>query len=239
VIQGQLPKVKVEKGFRVLDNPVSRAKITCIIVFRGKERHFLRVISGTLRGKKLFSAPGLGLRPTSDRVREAVFDILQGTFAGSRVLDLFAGTGAMGIEALSRGAAAAVFVENQKSPLTALRRNLAACRLEGVSEILAREAGAALEDLERRGRRFELIFLDPPYGKGLVRRTLEKLSGSPLLAPDARVVAEHDPAEEADGSFSLERTDFRRYGRTRISFFRPRPVFPGPEEGEAADPVPA
>jgi 16S rRNA (guanine966-N2)-methyltransferase len=188
----------------------------------GEERILtpLRVISGTLKGKKLFSVKGRSLRPTSDRVRESVFDILQGIIEGRRVLDLFAGTGAMGIEALSRGALAAVFIENHPGSLDALRRNLAACRLEGVSEVLAKEAKEGLRFLEGRRGNFEFIFLDPPYGKGLARETVNKLAESALLKPATLIVAEHSPAEVVEGIFPLERVDFRKYGSTRISFFR-------------------
>lgn len=188
----------------------------------GQERILtpLRVISGTLKGKKLFSGKGRSLRPTSDRVRESVFDILQGIIEGRRVLDLFAGTGAMGIEALSRGALAAVFIENHPSSLDALRRNLAACRLEGVSEVLAKEAEEGLRFLEGRGGVFEFIFLDPPYGKGLARKTVGKLAESALLKPETLIVAEHSPVEEVEEIFPLELVDFRKYGSTRISFFR-------------------
>jgi 16S rRNA (guanine(966)-N(2))-methyltransferase RsmD len=180
----------------------------------------LRVISGTLKGKKLFAPKGLSLRPTSDRVREAIFDILQGSIEGRRVLDLFSGTGAMGIEALSRGAETAVFVENQPSSLAVLRKNLAGCRLEGVARVLPEEAEAALRVLDGEGSPFELIFLDPPYGKGLARKTLGRLAESRLLVPETLIVAEHSPAEEAEGGPLLERVDFRKYGGTRISFFR-------------------
>jgi 16S rRNA (guanine(966)-N(2))-methyltransferase RsmD len=180
----------------------------------------LRVISGKLKGKKLFSAKGLSLRPTSDRVRESVFDILHGTVGGRRVLDLFAGTGAMGIEALSRGAVSAVFLENDPTSLAVLRRNLSACRLEGVSKVLAEEVEGGLSFLEGRGEGFELIFLDPPYGKGLVRKTLGRLAESGLLGSETLVVAEHSSAEEVERISLLQRVDFRKYGRTRISFFR-------------------
>ena len=180
----------------------------------------MRVISGTLKGKKLLSAKGLSLRPTSDRVRESVFDILQGNVEGLRVLDLFAGTGAMGIEALSRGAISAVFIENQKNSLEILRKNLSACRMEAVTQVLAKEAEEGLRLLEGQGGRFELIFLDPPYGKGLVRRTLGRLAESRLWVPETLIVAEHSPAEEVEGVSPLGRVDFRKYGGTRISFFR-------------------
>jgi len=180
----------------------------------------LRVISGTLKGKKLFSVKGLRLRPTSDRVRESVFDILRGIIAGSRVLDLFSGTGAMGIEALSREALAAVFIENHPGSLEVLKRNLAACRLEGVSEVLAKEAEEGLRFLEGRGENFDFIFLDPPYGKGLACRIVARLAKSVLLKPETLIVVEHSPAEMIEEIFPLERVDFRKYGSTRISFFR-------------------
>lgn len=180
----------------------------------------MRVISGTLKGKKLFSVKGLSLRPTSDRVRESVFDILQGIIEGSRVLDLFSGTGALGIEALSRGALAAVFIENHPSSLEALRRNLAACHLENVSEVLAKEAEEGLLFLEGRRESFDFIFLDPPYGKGLACRTVAKLAKSAILKPETLIIVEHSTTEAVGDIFPLERVDFRKYGSTRISFFR-------------------
>jgi len=180
----------------------------------------LRVISGKLKGKKLFSIKGLSLRPTSDRVREAIFDILQGSIDGGKVLDLFAGTGAMGIEALSRGAVSAVFVESSPESLSALQRNLAESRLQGVSEILSREVRDGIRFLASRGKKFDLVFLDPPYGKGLTRMTLEALAESPIVSLETLIVAEHSPEEGIEEILDLERVDHRQYGGTRVSFFR-------------------
>ncbi len=180
----------------------------------------MRVISGKLRGKKLLSVKGLILRPTSDRVREAIFDILQGQIAERKVLDLFAGTGALGIEALSRGASSAVFVENSPKSLSALRRNLADCRLQEFSSILDEEVTDGIRFLEGRGVIFDLVFLDPPYGKGLARKTLEALSQSPIVTPETLMIAEHSPGENLDKMPYLEMTDQRKYGGTRVSFFR-------------------
>jgi 16S rRNA (guanine966-N2)-methyltransferase len=179
----------------------------------------LRVISGKLKGKKLLAMPGLSLRPTSDRVKEAIFNILQGNFPGLRVLDLFAGTGALGIEALSRGAQRAVFVEESPVSLDALCRNLAACRLEGESEVVPREALRAVRFLEARGDSFDLVFLDPPYGKGLAAKILEILGGSSLVGPAGLIVAEHAANDNLDLIEGLERVDERRYGRTQVSFY--------------------
>jgi 16S rRNA (guanine(966)-N(2))-methyltransferase RsmD len=181
----------------------------------------LRVISGKLKGKRLFTLKGMDLRPTSDRVKEAIFDILQNSIPGRKVLDLFAGTGAMGIEALSRGAKGAVFVEGSPQSLTVLYKNLEACRLQEQAEVLSREVQAGIKILSERGETFDLIFLDPPYGKGLARKTLQALSGESILAPDALIVAEHSPAEDLDAISFLERVDQRKYGSTLVSFFRP------------------
>ncbi len=180
----------------------------------------LRVISGKCKGKKLFALKGLSLRPTSDRVKEAIFDLLQKFPPGKNVLDLFAGTGALGIEALSRGAQKAVFVEGSARASVILRRNIEACRLGGQVEVVSREVQAGLKALEERGHSFDLIFLDPPYGKGLAYRTLESLSRSPILSPNPLIVAEHSPDEDLSSIPSLERIDRRKYGGTEVSFFR-------------------
>jgi 16S rRNA (guanine966-N2)-methyltransferase len=178
----------------------------------------LRVISGRLKGKKIFAPKGYDLRPTSDRVKEAIFDILQDSVRDKVVLDLFAGTGALGIEALSRGAKRVVFVEATARSLAVLHRNIEACRLQEESEVLALDVAAGIKALSRKGEAFDLIFLDPPYGKGLARMTVRALSGGEVLAPGARIVAEHSPAEDLD-SVPLERVDRRKYGSTLISFF--------------------
>ena len=180
----------------------------------------MRVISGKLKGKRLFTLKGMDLRPTSDRVKEAIFDILQNSIPGQKVLDLFAGTGAMGIEALSRGAKKAVFVEGSRRSLTVLYKNLEVCRLQGQAEVLSREVEAGIKILSGRGETFDLIFLDPPYGKGLAREALRDLSGRSILTSEALIVAEHSPAENLDDIPSLERIDQRRYGSTLVSFFR-------------------
>lgn len=186
----------------------------------------MRVISGKLKGRKLFALKGIDLRPTSDRVKEAIFDILQNSIEGQKVLDLFAGTGALGIEALSRGAKRAFFVEESLQSLTVLYKNLEACRLQEQAEVLSREAQAGIKILSKRGETFDLIFLDPPYGKGLARKTLQALSGESILVPDALIVAEHSPAEDLDAISLLERVDQRKYASTLVSFFRKSPAVP-------------
>ena len=181
-----------------------------------------------MKGKRLFSPKGQELRPTSDRVKEAIFDILQDQFQGQNVLDLFAGTGALGIECLSRGASKAVFVEESPRSLSALRRNIEECRLKKQAEVLGQKVLPALKILEARGEVFGLIFLDPPYDKGEARKVLEMLSKSPILTPGTLVVTEHSLSEEIDSIPALQRVDLRKYGRTLVSFFRPEEKSPGP-----------
>jgi len=159
------------------------------------------------------------VRPTADRVREAVFGILGDGVEGAAVLDLFAGTGAMALEALSRGAAGAVLVESSPAALGALRANVAALEAEG-AVCLPLDYREAVRRLSAKGRTFDLVFLDPPYGKGLVGRSAELLSRAGILAPGAVVVAERasrDPAETLPAEWR-ERAD-RRYGDTRITLF--------------------
>ena len=179
----------------------------------------MRVISGKLKGKRLFTPKGRDLRPTSDRVREAIFDILQNSVENRIVLDLFAGTGALGIEALSRGAKRAVFLEASSRSLAVLRKNIKACGLDRQTEVLALEVSRGIQVLSRRGEAFDLIFLDPPYGRGLARTALQAISEGEILAPGARIVAEHSSAEDLDSIPRLERVDRRKYGSTLVSFF--------------------
>lgn len=184
----------------------------------------MRIVAGKWGGRTIRAPRGTFVRPTTDRVREAVFAILGEDVKGSFVLDLFAGTGAMAIESLSRGAAGAVLVESSPNALTALRTNLATLGAEGAL-CLPLDYREAVRRLSAKGRTFDLVFLDPPYGKGLVGRSAELLSRAGILAPGAVVVAERayrDPLETLPPDWR-ERAD-RRYGDTRITLFD----IPGP-----------
>ncbi|MDD5761660.1 MAG: 16S rRNA (guanine(966)-N(2))-methyltransferase RsmD [bacterium] len=179
----------------------------------------MRVVAGKWGGRTIRAPRGTSVRPTTDRVREAVFAILGGDVEGSVVLDLFAGTGAMAIESLSRGAAEAVLVESSPAALAILKGNLAALAVEDAL-CLPLDYREAVRRLSAKGRSFTLVFLDPPYGKGLVGRSAELLSRAGILAPGAVVVAERasrDPAETLPVGW-LERDD-RRYGDTRITLY--------------------
>ena len=149
----------------------------------------MRVIAGKARSLKLMTPPGMDTRPTTDRTKETLFNILQPEIGGARFLDLFSGSGAIGIEALSRGAAFAVFVEKDRAAAECIRKNLAFTKLGDNGQILRKDVGAALKSLEK-GEPFDLIFMDPPYGRGLERQVLEYLAHSSLLAEEGTVVVE-------------------------------------------------
>lgn len=181
----------------------------------------MRVIAGSARGRKLTAVPGPAVRPTSDRVKEAVFSMLESRFGlrGARILDLYAGSGALGIEALSRGAAAVVFVDRHAAAVAVVRRNLAACGF--TSRLLTMPAQKALARLEDEQAAFDGVFLDPPYASDEAAESLVRLGGGLLLAPGAWVVVEHaaaTPMPERGGVLGLILT--KGYGSTHVSVYR-------------------
>jgi len=180
----------------------------------------VRIVGGNLGGRVLRAPPGAATRPTSEKVREAVFDILgrQLSLGGAQVLDLFAGTGALGLEALSRGAAHATFVDSARPAVTAIRNNL---RALGVADRATVVAGDAVASAARHAPAapWRLVFVDPPYRSDLAIRAVAALPPD-RLAADAVIVIEHDRHNAPpDQVGSLLRTDQRRYGDTLISFF--------------------
>ena len=180
----------------------------------------MRVISGTLRGRRLAAVKGSATRPTSDRTREAVFNILGTAVNDRRVMDLYAGTGALAIEALSRGARRALLVDNARSALATIRKNVAACDLNAVITLRHWDLRRRPTFLAEFTRGFDLVFMDPPYGQDLICRTLDHLDALGALMDAAVVVAEHHVADQLTGfsdRFRLE--DQRRYGKTLVSFF--------------------
>ena len=172
----------------------------------------MRVVAGVHGGRRLVAPPGAATRPTSDRVREALFSVLGASVAGARVLDLYAGSGALGIEALSRGAAEAVFVDRAQPAITAIRANLAALGIE--ADVRRMQARTALRTAAGRGEAYDLVFLDPPYRRAgeLGRELSEALAA--VLAPGARVVSESDRRDVL--ALELPLADERRYGDTVI-----------------------
>ena len=185
---------------------------------RARYRAQMRVIAGELGGRRLRAPAGTVTRPTSDRVREALFSML-GELRGERVLDLFAGSGALGIEALSRGAGSAVFVERDGAALRALRENLDALELTApVAQVRRAQAIGALQSARRRRETYALIFIDPPYATA--RHWQPELSAllPALLRPQARVVVESDRREQLELELAVERE--RRFGDTTIRIQR-------------------
>ena len=171
----------------------------------------MRVVAGAFRGHRLVAPPGVSTRPTSDRVREALFSILV-SVEGARVLDLFAGSGALAIEALSRGAAEAVLVDSSAAAVEAIRRNLSG--VGASAEVRRQSASAYLETARRDARQYDLVFLDPPYRHASTLGQELSAALGPVLAPGVRVVAESD--RRAPLELDLTLLDERRYGDTLI-----------------------
>ncbi len=178
----------------------------------------MRVIAGRLGGRRLVAPRGWATRPTSDRVREALFSAL-GDLGGARVLDLYAGTGALGIEALSRGAARATFVENARPALAALRENLASLGLDRAAHVVARPVAAGASGGALAGP-FDLVLADPPYAAlAEVPPAVEALVAAGALSPDARVVVEHAARDDAPAIAGLSPRPSRTYGDTAITIY--------------------
>ncbi len=175
----------------------------------------MRIVAGSRKGHRIAAPKGAATRPTGDRAREAAFALV-GPVEGATVLDLFAGSGAMGLEALSRGAASCVFVESERDACRVIQANLEKLRLTG-AVILEREVAAALREERARGRRFDLVLVDPPYGEweehaaGLAEHLPE------VLADDALVVVE--TSERIEPELPLDLVTTRRYGSARMTVF--------------------
>jgi 16S rRNA (guanine966-N2)-methyltransferase len=176
----------------------------------------VRIIAGEHKGARIFAPPGQDTRPTSDRAREAAFNLI-GPVDGAEVLDLFAGSGAMGLEALSRGAARAVFVESDRDAARAIDRNLEKLRLTGAI-VLQRDAIQMLAEEAARGRRYDLVLVDPPYEMFISLQNGLSRHLPDVLAPDGIVVVETSAREEPELPTLSLRTS-RRYGGARITIF--------------------
>ena len=189
----------------------------------------MRRSGGTARETGRRMSRSAGVRPTAQRVKDALFNSLAARVPGARVLDLFAGTGRLGIEALRRGATEAVFVERDPRHAALIRNRLATANLAGRGQVRRANALTAIDALAREGRTFDLIFLDPPYGRGLVAETLGRLATSTVLHEDGLAIAEghwrDDPGEIA----GLVRIRVARYGETAVWFYSP----PAKREDEA------
>lgn len=180
----------------------------------------MRVIAGTARHLPLKAPSGMETRPTTDRIKETLFNILQPELYGCRFLDLFAGSGGIGIEALSRGAAHAVFVDNGREAVSCIRDNLAFTHLADRAQVMAEDCLSAIRKLASAGAQFDLIFMDPPYHAGIEYAVLNELRGTSLISENTIIIIEasldNDLSEAGRCGFSIDR--IKKY-KTNKHFF--------------------
>lgn len=181
----------------------------------------MRILRGMAKGRKLAAVKTKGIRPTRDNVKESIFSMIQGHVEGKTVLDLFAGTGNLGLEALSQGAKKAIFVEKDRTCLRALMRNTDLCGLQGRTEIISLDAEVALRVLRRRTEKIDLVFIDPPYGSGYVDKSLRFINAHDMVNEGGIVVVEHSSAETpADQWKRVSLRKRKQHGDTVISIFQ-------------------
>ncbi|MGH7314574.1 MAG: 16S rRNA (guanine(966)-N(2))-methyltransferase RsmD [Candidatus Rokuibacteriota bacterium] len=194
----------------------------------------MKIIAGAFKGRRLVTPRGPTTRPTTDQVRIALMDTLTPWLEGVRFLDLFAGAGAVGLEALSRGAAHATFVERDARAVDALRRNVTTLELATATRIVPADVRRALGRLERQQERFGVVFLDPPYDTELGPAALAALGTGRLLSPPALVIAQHLTKRAPGAAIGVLRAfRTRRFGETTLTFFR-GPAYDAPSEPPAA-----
>lgn len=195
----------------------------------------MRVISGSARGRTLKAVPGMGTRPTTDKVKEALFSIIGPYFDGGAALDLFAGTGGLGIEALSRGMERAVFIDMDFKSIETVRFNLKTTGFEHQAEVYKNDAERALKALAKREAKFDLVFLDPPYRLKHGDKLMETMDQLNLLNPGATMVLEYESSFAYPGRFgSFSEIRKAEYGETALSIYSyeiPLNEF-GPEAGQ-------
>ena len=190
----------------------------------------MRIIAGTARGRKIEAPEGKNTRPTLDRVRENLFNILQMNIRDSRVLDLFAGSGALSIEALSRGAESATLVDSDRNASRIQKKNLEALGFADRAEVMLRDWKQAAAELAREGRRYDLVFLDPPYRMTDLHEVFTAVGQ--LLAEDGLVILEHEAKAAVTAGEGYEVTDRRQWGYCGVTFYRLRKDGGTDAEGE-------
>lgn len=181
----------------------------------------MRIIGGDAKGRRIYSPKKNNIRPTSDGIKESLFNILH-EVSGKAFLDLFAGCGNVGLEALSRGAAKVVFVEKNPVMVNAIKRNLLELGIDNKYQILETEAAKGIKKLRSKGEQFDFFFADPPYEKGFVREVFQYLGDGEMISSDGVVILQHSVREHIPGTLTgtFMLTDQRRYGDTHISFFK-------------------
>lgn len=182
----------------------------------------MRIITGKLRGMQLFSPKNMDVRPTADRVKESVFNILGPNFTQATVLDLFAGSGNLGLESWSRGATQIVFADISNESLALLKKNIAKAKITSGIKIVKGDALKLIKKFFLAGEKFDYIFCDPPYNKGLVAMLLQALSQDDILKTQGLLIIEHSKEEAVDLLMSNKLLLFRKekYGDTFVSFFK-------------------
>jgi RNA methyltransferase, rsmD family len=179
----------------------------------------VRVISGSARGLKLNTPGDDRVRPTTDRVKESMFNIVQDWVYDSQVLDLFAGSGALGIEALSRGASQAVFCDNSLDSIKIIKSNIEKARVVDRSQIVSGDFKRCLRDMEAKNQSFDMIFVDPPYYEGLFEEVLDTIRSCKILKKDGIVIVEHDAKRPIGQVEGLEVYKEKKYGITMLTFY--------------------
>ncbi len=179
----------------------------------------MRIIGGDLKGKRLYSVPGKAVRPTADRLRESIFNILSFRVEGAAVLDLFAGTGAFGIESLSRGARSAVFIDINKKAVSVIEKNIKECALSDRATIIKWDIIKNLFCIGSIRPAFDLVFMDPPYNMHALKPALINLHTTKSINDEAVIIVEHGHLEMIpDDIKGFELRDQRKYGKTLVSF---------------------
>jgi len=179
----------------------------------------LRIIGGTAKGRSILAPKGITTRPTGDRVKESMFNIIQGYVRDSKVLDLFAGSGNLGLEALSRGAKHAVFVDKDRTSIQVIKKNIDTLGFASRSTAICADYKKALGHLKINNETFDLVFLDPPYKLGILPLVIATICNEGLLDDQGIIVAEHDSKDLLEDNVGCYRVkDCRKYGNTSISF---------------------
>ncbi|MBF8982187.1 16S rRNA (guanine(966)-N(2))-methyltransferase RsmD [Lutibacter sp. B2] len=180
----------------------------------------MRVISGIAKGKRLMAPKGLETRPTTDRVKESIFSMINNYIIESNVLDLFSGTGSLGIEAISRGANYGYFVDNNKNSIKVINENIKTTGFEEKSEVLWSDTLNVIKQLGENGKKINIIFMDPPYLKDLIVPCIEAIDSERLLDEEGIIVVEHDIKDNIPAEIgSLKKIKEKKYGNTRISIY--------------------
>lgn len=181
----------------------------------------MRIISGVARGTKLITLEGIATRPTLDRIKESLFSIIQNKIPNAVVLDLFAGSGALGIECLSRGALFCTFCDSSNKAIKVIKQNIEKTRMSEKALVIQADYATCLKKISNQKNSFDIIFLDPPYESNLIEKSIEKIIEFDLLKQDGIIIAETDQLElilEEIGKLQVEIIDIRKYGRVKLVF---------------------